>query len=510
LILLSVTATATAPKTKTNECGPVTPGKPGTPVTGGPLPPARPVVPTLVFERPSVSCIETSLDNVIRVKLSGAPIANMNVVFPFAVLRFDKCVVTFTKQNWNTWQTIRFSVPPAFAEVKPITYSIPFTLRDSDNQKIATTGYSIVRNPLIGQVGTSTGDPHYYQFNKHYFANQISGTVYLVNHKQFSVQAIQQPCSPSGKDNVSCNQAVAIRYGCSAIVVDARDHKVRVGRLTSNTDGIVYTSTSANSHTIQFPDGSFVSVSVSAFDQRFGVHITISVGLAPHWTNFGGILNDPTLPKGQLRLPDRKVTTDAALFTRSWIVPSSDNLFNGKVRVVTPLFRPNFCIRPATLFTDALPKHVVRYTVGNPQKRQIDDATKGEPNFDDLAKRLPTEFLERAKSVCDQTISGSTACAGTTNTTVIIDECYKDAIMSNSLGFTSDHLQNFHQICLEVTKSLEAMGDDESSLKALTIQQQAGLGEFPCPKNCNNRGKCLDLGCECKDGFTGSSCEISI
>jgi hypothetical protein len=157
-----------------------------------------------------------------------------------------------------------------------------------------------------------------------------------------------------------------------------------------------------------------------------------------------------------------------------------------------------------------LAKHTVRFTVGNPQKRQIVDPSVTEPDFDELAKKIPESFLKNARKVCQDTISGSTACAGTTNTTVIVEGCYRDAILTNSLEFTSDHLHNFNQICLAATKSLEAIGSDDATFEGMLIQQQAGLGEFPCPQNCNSRGQCLEFGCDCKAGFTGAACEIKL
>jgi len=380
--------------------------------------------------------------------------------------------------------------------------------RATTNAIVASSSYSVNRTPVNGAVASSSGDPHYTQFNGFYYTDQTPATVYLVNHEHFSVQALQQFCN--GVRNPSCNQAVAIRYGSSALVIDARDNTVRVGRLTSNNDAIVYSSSNRNSHVITFPDGSYVSAVASGWSATFGVHISISVGIAPHWSNFDGIFSHPSVRRGTFRLPDGRFTNNANTFTRSWIVPPADNLFNGNVKRTTPSFTPNFCTRPTTLFTDALPMHTIRYTVGNPQKRQVEPTTDGVPNFDSLAAKMSPAFLNNARSVCNATISSTNSCATVTDTTAVVESCYRDAILTNSLNFTSAHLQNFNQLCLGMTRSLEELGTDEATFQALMIQQQAGLGEFPCPSNCNSRGKCLEFGCDCNAGFSGNACQIKL
>jgi len=457
-----------------------------------------------------LSLNEAIQTNNVRVKLSGPPDVNMNVAFAQTSLRFDTCsALTFTSNNWDTWQTIRLAAPPVYSAARQTAYSIPFTMRNAaTNTVVASTSYNVNRTPVTGAVASSSGDPHYTQFNGFYYSDQTPSTVYLVNHEHFSVQALQQWCN--GKRTPSCNQAVAIRYGSSALVIDARDNTVRVGRLTSNNDGIVYSSSGPNSHVVSFPDGSYVSMVASQWSATFGVHISISVGIAPHWSGYDGIFSHPSVPRGTYRLPGGQTTTNPNTFTRAWIVPPADNLFNGNVKKTVPTFTPNFCNRPTTLFTDALAMHTVRYTVANPQKRQVDTSANGVPDFDALAAKLPAAFLNNARSVCNTTISSTSACASVTDTGAVVESCYRDAILTNSLNFTGAHLQNFNQLCLGMTRSLEDLGTDEATFQALMIQQQAGLGEFPCPSNCNSRGKCLEFGCECNAGFSGNACQIKL
>jgi hypothetical protein len=160
------------------------------------------------------------------------------------------------------------------------------------------------------------------------------------------------------------------------------------------------------------------------------------------------------------------------------------------------------------LFTDSLPRHTVRHTVGNPQKRDL--GTDTTPNFAQLEAALPAAFLTNARETCKRVIGTTTACAELLDFEPIVESCYRDAILTNSLNFTSDHLMNLHQLCLGKTVSLEELGAEESTFKALVIQQQAGLGEFPCPSSCNRRGKCTEFGCDCNDGFAGNACQIAL
>lgn len=450
-------------------------------------------------------------NNNFKVRLSSPPAGSVNIAFPFSTLRFDTCALNFNAVNWDQWQTIQLASPPVFAASNPIAYPIPFAIRNATtNAVIGTSNYNVNRTPVRGPTGSSSGDPHYTQFNGHYYSDQSQATVYLVNHEHFSVQALQQRCNSLASTGPSCNQAVAVRYGSSALIIDARDRVVTVGRLTSNVDGLVYSSSKSTSHVISFPDGSYVSISASAWTQQYGVHISVTVALAPHWSNYGGILNDPSVPKGSFKLRNGSITKNAGQFTNDWVVPPSDNLFNGNLRLTTPSFKPRFCSQPTTLFTNSLAMYVVKYTIGNPQKRQIDDGSSNIPDFDALASQMPPAFLTNAKSVCSAAISSTSGCASVADTGSVVESCYRDAILTNSLNFTSDHFFNFNQLCLGATRSLEDSGSEEDAFKALMIQQKDGLGEFPCPRNCNSRGKCVEFGCECTAGFTGASCEIKL
>ncbi|KAI8929361.1 hypothetical protein BC831DRAFT_509272 [Entophlyctis helioformis] len=305
---------------------------------------AKPDVAAWIDVQPAVLSIDdlATTANTFSLRLTSKPKGPVTVYFEHPSVSFSDCLVHFDPSNWNTTKAINVTPIPVFGQ-NVGNSTIPLSIRmraaaEADDYHNAETALPCSRKPAAGGVCSSIGDPHFKSFDGLSYSSQPSGTYHLVKSADLNVQVVQEPCG----NGVTCNRAVAVRYGSSVMVYDIRGaqgdkkDKYEMTQVTPNKDGLGYTPPERDNdgvHTITAPCGSTITVShtKNAFKR-----LDVTVNLAGGYTKIGGMCNrlpgesNGTLYDASGKQRDMKLQKEIDAFIATWEVAADEDLFNSK------------------------------------------------------------------------------------------------------------------------------------------------------------------------------------
>jgi hypothetical protein len=315
-------------------------------------------------------CRETTIDdkktnNKITCRLNKAPENPVTVHFEAPGFQFGDCSITLTNDHW---QEIPITVVPICTEKNSMEIEIGVRLFSEDCEE-QNKVVKVERKFASCAFGHSTGDPHFHCLNGQDYKFMGVGVYDLFAHPQFQIQATQGNCF--NRQHASCNEAVAIRFGNSIMAIDLKsDNPNTMKQVTQNVDGIIYERPSGRdtTHTIMLPCGSKVIINTDSNtnDKWLDVHVF----LAASYKDYGGLLNQHGLRKGQYYSRGGEIVTDDQKFAKSWVAPRSDYLIKGRyTKVDSTYVAVTLCVlpgkdichvpaHPTTTIVPALPTYV--------------------------------------------------------------------------------------------------------------------------------------------------------
>lgn len=307
---------------------------------------------------------------------------------------------------------------------------------------------------------------------------------------------------------------MAVRYGSTAIVADARPKNMKLPFLylaSKNVDGLrweITNTTTSRSATIYLPDNSIIR-----FDHRVSNatgentnYIDTSVRLAPRLMNQISGLCGPFSPvddrnaslgiqyvNGTWTANKTKITTEVI---SAWQVPSASNVLLGNIVMKPPAVGANFTFCAATKANPALGAYVAP---------PVSAPNRAPPNAS-ANVNCQAPALSYCTGVFAQ-IEGCFPVVGIATTKAIIADCAKDLALTESYSVADHFLEFYLEEChtvanLHLTQNASALLVSQ----ATAAMKEFGLGSDACPKNCSGRGECTNHGCSCQKGYFGYDC----
>ncbi|KAJ3099207.1 hypothetical protein HDU96_010776, partial [Phlyctochytrium bullatum] len=295
----------------------------------------------------------------------------------------------------------------------------------------------------------STGDPHYKTFDGRYFSAQDTGVFYLVRAPTFAVQVNQQPCNRG----VTCNQAVAIQYGSSVVMLTAAPRSrtaLDLKALTAKTDGIKVTANAAkSSYQLALPDGTQITANIhpwagvyyiDVFVNAAGAHFGRANGLCG---NFNGRANDDTTP------------------TTSFRVADAENFFQGKSLSITIPVPPatSACkmpdlggAQPGDGAANTDPKGMNSLPISVPSPTVVSDYINSVLEFSTAAQTANQPASPIPASVAPQFCNGirqglDAWCAANVDVDYFVGACTADLANTGEMGVVDNHKKNLMTAC---------------------------------------------------------------
>ncbi|KAI8920589.1 hypothetical protein BC831DRAFT_553248 [Entophlyctis helioformis] len=316
----------------------------------GAVPQARPsanneIAPWIDLQPAVLSLNDLSDSNKFGCKLTSMPKGPVTVYFEHPSISFSDCFVRFDQTNWNITKEIGVTPIPVFGQYVGANTTIPLSIRvhaaaDADGYHNAEVELPCKRKPAVGGVCTSLGDPHFKSFDGLSFSSQPLGNHHLVKSADLNIQVIQDRCG----DHVTCNTAVAIRYGSSIMIYDIRNKqsKPQMAQVTPHKDGLTYTAPKASggvgTHTVTTPCGS--TITITHFTDGFPL-LDVTVHLAGGYTKVGGMCNrlpgesNTKLNDANGNICSHKKQQDVNRFISTWKVAENEDLFKGRYSQTT-------------------------------------------------------------------------------------------------------------------------------------------------------------------------------
>ncbi|KAJ3255009.1 hypothetical protein HK103_006711 [Boothiomyces macroporosus] len=290
----------------------------------------------LEFDPPILNLQDTVLGSSFRTRMLKKPTSNVKVYFEAPGLTFSDCFVDISVDTFDQWKQITVAGVSVFEQRNAAGFNI--TARAFVDQTFVD--HELVCNRIVAPAGTCTsiGDPHFTTLNGLTYSQFGNGVFHLAQHEHLSIQAAQGFCFGN---TVTCNQAIAIRYGSSIIALDTRvaGNIFNMAEITKNVDGIAYQNpnTANAAHTVTLPCGSVIQLIVNN-DNKGNKWIDFTLHLAAGYDSIGGLCNRPSGNAQGLILRDGTSVAVTAFdqFANSWKVTDDENLFMGKYKPSVP------------------------------------------------------------------------------------------------------------------------------------------------------------------------------
>ncbi|KAI8923260.1 hypothetical protein BC831DRAFT_417459 [Entophlyctis helioformis] len=522
------------------------------------------IAPWIDLQPAVLSLNDLSDNNKFGCKLTSMPKGPVTVYFEHPSISFSDCFVRFDQTNWNITKEIGVTPIPVFGQYVGANTTIPLSIRvhaaaDADGYHNAEVELPCNRKPAVGGVCTSLGDPHFKSFDGLSFSSQPLGNHHLVKSADLNIQVIQDICG----DHVTCNTAVAIRYGSSIMIYDIRNKQSRpqMAQVTPNKDGLTYTAPKASggvgTHTVTTPCGS--TITITHFTDGFPL-LDVTVHLAGGYTKVGGMCN--RLPgESNTKLNDANGNTcshkkqqDVNRFISTWKVAENEDLFKGRYsqttnapskgtaairrctipeipKVVQPEIKPKPPVLPlyippvttaqitteaatttttsiiATSTTTVVESTTIVLSTATVLASTTTTTTATDATY--TRPSPPPEFTHQCESHCKSlfTVPG---CDKIVDPSFYIGACILDAKSTGSYAFTESAKTAYLALCRTQTTYMERDVKPEIIKQATTIQTQCGFGNNTCINKCSGNGVCADYGCACQPGWGGVDCSTNL
>ncbi|KAI8906712.1 hypothetical protein EDD86DRAFT_55352 [Gorgonomyces haynaldii] len=493
---------------------------------------------------------DTSHNNQFRIRLLKKPSASMTVYLEASgqSVFFAECSKTFTADNWNTFQVVKFRATPQYTTLANQTYALKARIF---NTSAIDQTYAVKRVVHTGGQCSSTGDPHYKTFDGQQYTRMTDVPLWLFKSEHLDVQAVQAPCVPGS--TIRCNKAAAIRYGSSVFVADARSG-FNVSSIlyaaTGNADGAEITASNGNqTYAFRFPDGSTVTVSSNRYQNSTHAYVNINLNVPPTCGSNGGVCNKLGNTNGFVlarngtwfNLTKTQNCPLGDAWTDSWNVPAAENLFNLKYTSSVPQWRSAvLCTVPSVANVIAAsginravyPQYTGSYEYIVPTSSIKTTSTAAPKTTSTTAAPKTTAYTTAAPktTVAPTTVHYTTATA--TPTVALADSCLKecqdelkdtncnlllqitpylgackaDCMLTGTFEFVESHKAAYLTDCKKIVDQLAKSTNKNETDHATKVQEKNGFGDKTCPNNCSGHGKCTDLGCKCDKGFGGRDC----
>ncbi|KAJ3273433.1 hypothetical protein HDV01_004503 [Terramyces sp. JEL0728] len=515
----------------------------------------------LEFDPPGLTLQDTVLGASFRTRMINKPTSNAKIYFEAPGLTFSDCFVDITVDTFDQWRNISISGVSVFEQRNVANFNI--TARAFVDETFVDHGLGCSREVAPAGTCLSIGDPHFQTLNGLSYSQFGTGPYHLAVHEHLAIQTIQGFCFGN---TVTCNQAIAIRYGSSIIALDTRGagKAFNMTEISKNVDGIVYQNpTSANAaHIVTLPCGSVIQLLVNN-DNNGNKWIDHTLHLAAGYDSIGGLCNRPP-GKLQGLILRTGVSVDVSAFNQfadSWKVADGENLFMGNYKPSVPAIvgvhsictlpqviveviieKPIIILPPyvppvilattapvvtstlvlATTMATPVPTTTVAPTATTSGSITVAATTTSTSN---LAKGFtttaatthsskptfspPANYVDEITAHCTK-IFNVPGCSELVNAANYINACIQDAKTCGSLVFAEPARLVFMSHCKQTSNYMAKDYDVNSVQQAKNLQEQHGFNDHNCPANCNGNGVCGDNGCRCKSTFGGSDCSIDL
>ncbi|KAJ3116966.1 hypothetical protein HDU96_008256 [Phlyctochytrium bullatum] len=454
----------------------------------------------IVFDKSALELHDADFGGEIAVSLSEEPTSGVATVYLEAPgLQLTRCSLRFTKNDWRQPQRVRLL---AGGSDKTTKYTLNAQVF-SPNSGVHNAKASVAVTRVARSAATcySTGDPHYKTFDGRYYSAQDTGVFYLVRAPTFAVQVNQQPCNRG----VTCNQAVAIQYGSSVVMLTAAPRSrtaLDLKAMTAKTDGIKVTANAAkSSYQLALPDGTQITANIhpwagvyyiDVFVNAAGAHFGRANGLCG---NFNGRTNDDTTPTTSVRVAD------------------AENFFQGKSLSITIPVPPatSACkmpdlggAQPGDGAANTDPKGMTSLPISVPSPTVISDYINSVLEFSAAAQQAATQPASSipasvAPQFCNGLRQGLDAwCAANVDVDYFVGACTADLANTGEMGVVENHKKNLMTACAakaavegrfasdsaQATQLLDKAGDLFAAIAgAVQQQQQQQAAPAPAPVN---------------------------
>nr|KAJ3417955.1 hypothetical protein HK105_000553 [Polyrhizophydium stewartii] len=457
----------------------------------------------LVFTPAKLAISDSAASNSFGVRLAGKPNGPVTVYFEHPTITFSACSVQFDADSWNTTQTIGLAPAPVID--KTLNTTVAFSVGVLVSAELDT--FHGLNTTISGTFdGLSfTAFPHNYSV--------------MLQSPQLDVQVFTDTCY---NGVATCNQAMAVRYGTSIMILDVRGKQRPLSsygmtELTPNVDGILYTPPSIvnSSHVLRLPCGSTVT---AVFHYAATSTLDISIRLAAGYRTTSGLCNRPPYTSNGFLVGCNGVfyngtdRAEAAKFAATWAVSNENNMFLGNIpKQAQPVPPPPWgfeCslprasqIGPSKYKSPALSSKSSSTSAAKSSStsKAYTTSAKAATTASALPKYTPIE------TVCKEMFN-ITECADISNPSFFIQSCIADVTLTGTYEAAERTKRTFLAKCHADTELTCKHPDARKAARARKHKKDLGFGDNACKRDCSGHGACTEFGCSCHHGWAGVDC----
>ncbi|KAI8515802.1 hypothetical protein Bbelb_066150 [Branchiostoma belcheri] len=419
---------------------------------------------------------------------------------------------------------------------------------------------------------TSTGDPHIRTFDNGPQAHNIAHgdfVLYASTAREFEVQSRHWTCGSAG--TVTCNCGVAVREANDIVIIDmcqsrygyahpTVSYKTATGGPLSHAVTVERDPT-GKKHKVSMPSGAYIVSDARLTHMQITVHapgadFRNTEGLCGYWD--GDPSNDLRMRDGSLS-PSHTWRDWHHEYSEDWRV-RGPNFFHDDCFTPTDDPIPNVeycqCISGNSLECD-FKKLVKRNNVGNIQtemthggaddtllrasgniqcarrrKRDVADIRLDpelytddlnelgdydydpQLNFQPIVNDWPTPNFgiteDQARDICREAVTNltvATACRDVVGIDIFskVDTCMADIQVTEDISYALSAAEEIEEECSArayQNTSLYEVNEDGVAVPPTIITSQL------CPRQCSQRGECVNGTCQCKEGYISADCSM--
>ena len=456
------------------------------------------------------------LSAAIQVKLNRAPTQNVKVFLETSTLQLSNCTLLFTPQNFNQPQTVRLMPAPYFPapNVDPKrpaeTISAHIAPDGALPQKSIQTA-TVKYQTHAGATCTSYGDPHFTTFDGRTYDFMGRGDYYLVKSPRLEIQTRQTQYYGG---SATINTQVVVRFQKTVFVFTSGllvkgQPTLKLQKLTQFKDDRIHIlSVNEQSYTVTFFDGSSIKIVVSDPSQKyFNVAVNLSGyffndGVSGLCGNFNGKREDDVLNPEDFKVPQPSnylvngPNVQTPDFTHTQAAPQGAGICSLPPAIVNPpVVTPNYGPPPMPGYTTVSLGNVAPFAPLQAVQQVVA-----------VARNVSAVLVTKAEAEthCASALA-LPDCVNIVESDPFVKSCVGDAMSSGSLNSVEATRVTYRLLCDTRAKSMVSIGSVAAKTRATAAQ-----AALKCANNCSGRGTCMESGCLCNAGFTGTGCGTSI